>query len=160
MEGKLVYACATTQTAADKWLGDPRLETFFDRLKGHPGIETGDLVRMAEGWPDGQNQPEAFFYLKGGGGKKEDDIPIQYGLSIRLRIQFERARIEKLLFNGRIMQTSETDGYLQWVARGWTYLQINIPPDRLKIDDFFLVSSEYDPGEKRPRWRPGNIGPA
>jgi hypothetical protein len=160
VEGKLIYGCATTQAAAEKWLGDPRLAPVTAKLKDNPAIETADLERMAVGWPDGQNQPEAFFYLKGGGGRPEDDEPIQHGLSIRLRIQFERARIEKLLLNGRRMEKSETDGYLHWVARGWTYFQINIPPERLKKDELFLITCEYDPGEKRPRWRPGIPGPA
>ena len=34
-----------------------------------------------------------------------------------------------------------------------TYVQINIPPDRLKADDLFLVTCRYDPGETRVHWR-------
>ena len=44
---------------------------------------------------------------------------------------------------------SETDGYTKWVARGFTYLQVNVPPERSKREDLFVLTCRYDPGENR-----------
>ena len=62
-------------------------------------------------------------------------------------------RLTDLRINGHPVPPSELDGYLMWVARGNTYVQINIPPARLKSDDLFIVTCEYDPGEKRRHWQ-------
>jgi hypothetical protein len=40
------------------------------------------------------------------------------------------------------------------VARGFTYFQINIPPERSRREDFFVVTLEYDPGETRTTGQP------
>ncbi|MDP6495301.1 MAG: hypothetical protein QGI09_07775, partial [Dehalococcoidia bacterium] len=70
-----------------------------------------------------------------------------------LRIFYQKAQVTDLRLNGHPVPSSETDGYLTWVARGTTYVQINISPARLKSDDLFIVTCEYEPGEKRPHWQ-------
>ena len=38
------------------------------------------------------------------------------------------------------------------IARGYTHVQINIPPQRTKVEDLFVVTCEYDPQEHRSHW--------
>ena len=35
---------------------------------------------------------------------------------------------------------------------GYLYVQINIPPERSKAEDLFVVTCDYDPCEKRTHW--------
>ncbi len=80
---------------------------------------------------------------------KGDATPIQHGLAFRLRIPFPKLQKLDVWMNGKQLQKSETDGYLTWVGRGFLNLQINIPPETAKSQDFFVITCEYDPGEKR-----------
>ncbi len=75
--------------------------------------------------------------------------PIENGLCIRLRIPYHKAELLDLRLNGHPVSRSESDGYVSWVARGFFNVQVNIPPERTKKEDFFLVTCEYDPREKR-----------
>ena len=36
-----------------------------------------------------------------------------------------------------------------WVARAFTYVQVDIPPERSRGEDFYVISCTYDPGETR-----------
>ena len=54
--------------------------------------------------------------------------------------------------HGLLGKESETDGFLEWRARGCTTIQIAIPPERLLADDLFIVTCDYDPREKRDHW--------
>jgi len=155
IEGKILYVCATTPAAARRWLRDKTLKEFAARLAEHPRIHVQPIQRFVEGWPRGQNHPQAFLPIQGGAAAAEQAAPIEHGLSLRLRIFSDRARLTELLLNGYPVARSETDGYLQWAARGITYIQINIPPERLRRDDFFVVTCAYDPGRKRVRWSIG-----
>lgn len=111
------------------------------------------IQRFVAGWPRGQNSPEALLWTVGGGAKPEEATPIQHGLCLRLRISLDKAELRDLRLNGHPVAPSETDGYLQWVARGYTYVQVAIPPERAKAEDLLIVTCEYDPCEKRTRWR-------
>ena len=51
-----------------------------------------------------------------------------------------------------LVAASDTDGSTTWVARGCLFVQINVPPSRLRTDDLFLVTCQYDPGETRGHW--------
>ena len=77
------------------------------------------------------------------------DVPIEHGLVVRLRIPFGRAKDIRILLNGHSLSNSETEGYLIWVDRGYTFVQVNIPPARTKAQDLFIITCEYDPAERR-----------
>ena len=153
VEGKTLYLCATSSKAARTWLGDRTVKGFVARLREHPDVDLEPVERFVAGWPAGQNHPEAFLSLQGGGAEVEPAARIEHGLSLRLRIFYSKAQITDLRVNGHPIPPSETDGYLTWVVRGYTYVQINIPPEKLGTDDLFVVTCAYDPGEKRTHWR-------
>jgi hypothetical protein len=153
VEGKWLYLCCTSPRAAQRWLGDTALDKFTAGLQAHPGMDGAALRRFAAGWPAGQNHPRACLALQGGGSAPQDARPIEHGLSLRLRVPFQKARLTDLRLNGYPLPPSEVDGYMTWVARGYTYVQVNIPPKRSAKENLFVVTCRYEPGEKRARWR-------
>ena len=149
-----------TSPAADKSaFVDPSLEAVVERLRTHPRMDAEPIAQFTAGWPAGQNHPQPWFPLDRGGrpadaGEQDDEpgTPIEHGACIRLRLPYQKARITDLRLNGRPVSPSETDGFVTWVARGCTYIQIGIPPARLVEDDLFVATCDYDPGETRKRW--------
>jgi hypothetical protein len=124
------------------------------------------IARFVDGWPAGQNSPEPWLALQTGApepasaapgqtsarAKQADDHPIENGLCLRLRLPYRKAQILDLRLNGRPVPLSTTDGYAKWTARASTFIQVNIPPKRLRSDDLFIITCQYDPGEKRGHW--------
>jgi len=166
VEGKAMCVLATTAAADKAYFPNPVLKTLLERVQKHPHLDSEAIARFATGWPAGQNHPEPWLALQR--RKAESEIkkktsqngthdnnpptPIQHGLCLRLRLPYQKAQISDLRLNGRVVPPSETDGFLTWVARGCTYIQINIPPERLSKEDLFVMTCKYDPGEKRSRW--------
>ena len=66
---------------------------------------------------------------------------------------YPQARLTDLRLNGHPLGPLETNGYMSWTARGYTYFQINMPPERSKSEHLFLVTCQYDPGEVRRHWQ-------
>jgi len=153
VEGKILYLCCTSPSAKRKWLGNTVMTDLVDSLSKHPEVDIEPIRRFTAGWPNGQNRPEAYVHLSSGEAKEEDAAPIEHGLSIRLRIPYGKATLTDLRLNGRTIEPSETDGHSTWVARGYTYVQVNIPPCRSRTHDLFLITCAYDPGETREHWR-------
>jgi hypothetical protein len=77
-------------------------------------------------------------------------VPIQHGLSVRLRLPFRNASVTDLRLNGHPLAESAVDGYVYYRARGYTYVQVNHPPSRTKTEDLFIMTCSYDPMETRP----------
>lgn len=165
VEGKAMCVCATSPQSAAKWLAARTLKAAVNGLRGHPRISAEALTRFTEGWPAGQNGPEPLLALQIGGAdagmaagkltsatQQGGDGPIQNGLCLRLRLPYPKARILDLRLNGHPESPSEIEGYTTWTARGCTFLQINIAPSRLRTDDLFFVTCQYDPCEKRGHW--------
>ena len=145
---------------------DITLTQFLTKMEQHPAVQADSLRRFAVGWPAGQNGSEAFLGLWNRGWPLDytrpepetatsasDSPPIEHGLALRLRIPFAGSQIVSLLLNGAPVQESEADGYVTWVARGFRYVQINIPPARTQTENLFVVTCEYDPGETRTHWQ-------
>ena len=148
VEGMGLYVCATTHAAAAKWLIGRTLADFARSIRNHPEMDSGPILRLIERHPDQawQDGDHADFRLRGGG---KGDAVVEHGLALRVRIPYASARVTDLRLNGRPVVPSETDGYLTWRARGFTYVQINVPPEESKRCDLFVVTWEYDPGSKR-----------
>lgn len=166
VEGRLMCACATSPAAARKWLAGRSLAATVEGLAANPRVDAAALTRFTAGWPAGQNAPQPYLALQSGSvdqgtspmGKpgsvttQTDSSPIEHGLCLRLRLPYGKARILDLRLNGHKMNPSATDGFVQWAARGCTFIQINLSPSRLRADELLLATCEYDPQEKRERW--------
>ncbi|MEW5978742.1 MAG: M14 family zinc carboxypeptidase [Acidobacteriota bacterium] len=151
VEGMVLHVCATSPQAADQWLRDRTLKAFGEKIKENPKVDAAFIQESLKGYPTGAGQwgSQAQLQLSGGSGGAEAVSAIENGLSIRLRIPYPRARVTDLRMNGHPVSPSENDGYVTWVARGFCYVQINVPPSKSKSQDLFIVTCHYDPGEKR-----------
>ena len=72
---------------------------------------------------------------------------LKHGLSLRFWIPFGKAETNEVLYNGNKLVKSELDGYIEWKGRGYSFIQINIPPEKINKVMFFGV--KYNPKEKR-----------
>lgn len=149
--GRMVYACATSPAAAERWVKERSLPAFAATMRTHPRMHADRIARLLDGFPthEGQWGPSANMSMAGGGAKDSDSTPIEHGLALRLRIPFPKAKGLELWMNGEPLRKGEQDGVVTWVARGFTYAQVNIPPERSRKEDFFVITAEYDPGEVR-----------
>ena len=148
-----MYLCCTNPKSAKIWLNDSTLKGLSVKLSNHPRINEIPIQRFVEGWPKGQNGPEAFVTIPKPKKSAKTATPVNHGLSLRLRIFYDKAHITELLLNGHPVNPSETDGYTTWIARGYLYIQINIPPEKAKDEDLFIVTCRYDPGVIRTHWQ-------
>jgi len=138
------------------WGGEETtLAAFAEALEGNPRVRSESIRRFVEGWPHGQNAPEAIV-AKGGGGGSGEGCP-QHGICLRLRIPYTTARVTSLQLNGEDVlghgPGSATDGWTSWTARGYHFVQLNIPPAKSRGCDLYLITCEYEPGQKRRNWR-------
>lgn len=154
VSGKLVYVCSATAAAAGRWLAPGPLADWADKLSDHGNIDAEPIRRFVAGWPQGQNHPEAFLHIwRSSGDGQTASTPIQHGLCLRLRIFWPNAEVTDLRLNGYPVVLSETDGYTLWRDRGITFVQVNIPPERSRVEDLYIVTCTYDPGEEREHWQ-------
>jgi hypothetical protein len=166
VEGRAMCVCAVSPAAAREWLAGPTLKAVVAGLADHPRMNAAAIAEFAAGWPAGQNAPEAQLALQSGAidqgtsplGRPGASAapaaagPIENGLCLRLRLPYGKARILDLRLNGHPVPSSATDGFVEWSARACRYIQINLPPQRLRSDDLFVVTCRYDPCEKREHW--------
>lgn len=156
-EGLLLYVCATSQTSARELSRDQTLDGFRRLLAGSPLIEEGPLLPLLGTFPTGAGQWGAGPNLHLSSlphGQAASPLP-EHGIAFRLRIPYGQAALQEVRLNGALSPVSETDGYLVYRDRGYTYLQINVPPARAAKEDLFVVSCRYDPKERREQgWTP------
>jgi len=150
-DGTACMVCATSTAAAERWLTDKTLKGLAQMAQEHPGMNAEPICRFLDHFTmtAGQWGAEPHIRLCHDAVENVENTPIEHGLSLRLRIPYSKARLTDLRMNGRPIATSETDGYFTYTARGYTYVQVNIPPETSRQDDLFVITCEYDPGEKR-----------
>lgn len=156
-EGVVVHVCATSRAAANEWFGDRTVAGFLERVERHPTIAAEPLRRLLAEHPTGAGQwgevPQ--LHLVGGEGEGPE-APLEHGIALRLRIPYRGARLLDLRLNGAPLRPSGTDGFDTWSARGYRFVQVNIPPHRSRTDDLLVLTCRYDPGERRLEgWAPG-----
>jgi hypothetical protein len=157
VEGKTMFICATTASAA-RWFEPKTLEAFARKIGENAAVDAGPVRQFLEGFPrvPGQWGPEAMLLTGGNGAATGSDERVRHGLAMRLRIPYPKARGLDVRLNGRPVAEHEKDGFLAWPGRGFLTVQINVPPERSRREDFFLVTVRFDPGEKRTQgidWR-------
>ena len=155
-EGLAVCVCATSPHAAAA-LGDTTLNAFLEHLEQRIGGEAARIRQLFCDYPEGAGQwgSEPNLFLEGSAQASRPRGPIENGIGIQIRIPYPRAQALDVLLNGAPVERSEQDGYTTWNARGFVYVQVNIPPERTRRDDLFVVTCRYSPGESRPQgWRP------
>jgi hypothetical protein len=152
VEGRAAVLCATQPATARQWLQAPHLAGWLRRLSGHPAVAIEPLRSFFADWPAGQNAPEPVLAMEWPGAVSQSR-PIELGLCLRLRLFYPEAKVTELLLNGHPVGVGERDGYTVWHARGMTFVQIAIPPERCQDLDLFVATCRYEPGQERHRWQ-------
>ena len=153
--GKNIAVLALSPVEREQWLEGRDPGNFADNLGGHPDVDVGYIREFLEDWPGGQNRSKAHFITR---PVQVEDMPAeaadlpQNGIAFRLRIPFVKARLMDVRVNGYPIDESAEDGYTTWRARGFTFVQFNVPPAKTRRQGLFIVSCHYDPGETRPLW--------
>jgi len=102
---------------------------------------------MIQGFPTTPGQWGATSNISLAGGSANTELGlIEHGLTLRLRIPFQKAHHHDVWLNDRPVPPSQLE---IWTGRGFSNVQISIPPAMTRTQDFFVVSVRYDPGEPR-----------
>ena len=156
MTGKTAAVFTLSAQAYGEWLeANGTLDDFAASLKRHTTVNAEYIQNFLSGWPSGQNHPEpALSVWRGGqvGESRREDAAIRHGLALRVRIPYPRACIQDVRLNGHPLARSREDGYSLWKARGFTFIQANVPPSKSQVETLWILTCKYDAGEYRPHW--------
>lgn len=149
-----------TSADAETYLNDDKFGPTLEKLSKHPRMDVAALNDFFRDWPAGQNGPTPQLYVTHRVAEKAPaegqlpprPAPIAHGASIKLRLPYPNAKLQELQLNGKDIPVSESNGYVTWTARAATYIQVNLPPERLAEDDLFVVTCKYDPNAQRGHW--------
>ena len=145
--GRMLFVLATSIAARKRWLADTTLTGFLDTARRNGGMPADRIASIIAGLPltPGQWGPSSNLSLSGGTGSSELG-PIEHGLTLRLRLPFAKAGSHDVWLNNEPLRAPA----LQiWTGRGFSNVEINLPPERTRKEDLFVVTLRYNPGETR-----------
>ena len=151
VDGRAVFACATTPAAARKWLREAPLAECAERFAALPGADAAGLREFFAGWPGSQNHPEAFLSVRGPDPGAPEVGPPLHGFALRLRLFAPAATIRELRLNGRLLPLSDPRVSV-WHARGMTHVELDVPGHEARDLDFALLTCLHDPGPRPEDW--------
>lgn len=150
---RVLLACAVTPagraalTSRDPKVPMPGTQNFIDGMKTLPAIDAGAIEAFVKAGPETKLYIEPAPSARGGG--------LEHGISIILRLSYAKPELLDLRLNGHLLRESAADGYQTWFADGFTNIQINVPPEKTRTADLFIVSCAYQPEvQRRYGWRP------
>lgn len=144
--GRDTYIIATSAKSSE--LLSPDIKQFLENIKPIPTINHSALKAIVD---DG---PEIKIAVSKGQSAKEE-TPIEHGIAFQLRIPYQNPDLVDIRLNGHVLQKSATDGYVTWYGDGFTHVQINVPPEKSKTNELYIITCLYHPQEKRSYgWKP------
>lgn len=144
-EGRATYVCAVTPKGMAALDSDPA--KFIANLRQFPGVNADAIERFVKLGPEYKFTSDAREATKGD--------PIQHGIGFRFRVPYRSPTLLDVSVNGHTLTESDTDGYQAWYADGYTQVQINLPPEKTKTMDLYVVTCAYNSNEKRSYgWKP------
>ncbi|MBN2455224.1 MAG: hypothetical protein JXB29_01600 [Sedimentisphaerales bacterium] len=132
------FACAVSKKGKDALKKD--LKKTLINLKEFKTINTDYLEAFLKDWPEG---------MWSVGNADNEDLRIENGISLRLRIAYRDPQIIDLRLNGHTLKESRTEGYKKWYADGFTQVQINVPPEKSRKQGLYIVTCAYKPQKLR-----------
>lgn len=138
-EGRATYVCAVTPRGIEAF--DADLKAFVGKLQKVPGVNASAVAKFVAAGPEVR--------LSGDVDRTVQASAIQHGIGFRLRIPYRAPKLLDVSVNGHSLVESATDGYQAWYADGYTQLQVNVPPEKTKNTDLFIVTCAYDGNERR-----------
>lgn len=125
----------------------PSATTFVDSIRTVPGIQGAAIDAFVRAGPETKLyvEPAAI----------PNDARIEHGLSMVLRIPYDKAELVDVRLNGHRLPADARDGYQTWLADGFTHVQFNVPPEKARQADLLVASLAYRPAKPRSYgWRP------
>jgi hypothetical protein len=138
-EGRATYVCAVTE--AGRRALDVNPARFVSNLRRLPGVDAEAIGKFVAAGPELRVTADPKRSAPGG--------RIQHGIGFRFRVPYPAPEILDVSVNGRSLVESDTDGYRAWPADGYTQVQIEVPPERTREADIFVVTCAYDGRERR-----------
>lgn len=138
-EGRATYVCAVTKAGQAALDVNPR--RFAAKLKNLPGVNAEAIEAFLATGPE--------LRLTAAAQTTARDRRPQHGIGFRFCIPYLAPELLEVSVNGHPLPVSDVDGYQAWQADGFTQLQINVPPEKSRTMDIFVVTCAYDPREKR-----------
>lgn len=144
--GRDTYIIATSAKSSE--LLSPDIKQFLENIKPIPTINHSALQAIVE------EGPEIKIAVSKGQATKEE-TPIENGIAFQLRIPYRNPDLVDIRLNGHLLEKSTTDGYITWYADGFTHVQVNVPPEKSKTNELYIITCLYHPQEKRSYgWKP------
>jgi hypothetical protein len=144
-EGRATYVCAVTPKGIAALDNDPA--KFLANLRRLPGVNADRIERFVKLGPE--------YKFTSDPREVKTGRPVQHGIGFRFRVPYRSPEILEVAVNGHALPVSATDGYEAWFADGYTQVQVNVPPEKSRSMDLFVVTCAYDGREKRPiGWKP------
>jgi hypothetical protein len=132
--GRINYVCAVTPAGSATF--DTKPEKFVEKLRALPYVNADAIGKWLKAGPEVR--------LTVSTAKKASADRVQHGIGFRLRIPYQAPEILDVSVNGHSLSESATDGYQAFLADGFTQLQINVPPEKSRQMDLYVVTVAYD----------------
>ena len=147
--GSITAACATTPAGVEKYLKSTDVGAVVQSVQGDPRFDGKALADVADRIPATRFGISKYFAQYDG---KRPAEKIEHGLTLRLLVPYNDARVTEIRLDGHLLDESATDGF-QLRRNPGTTVEIAIPPD--KVQDFHIASCFYDsPTKRRAGFRP------
>ncbi len=129
-------------TAKGAKLVDADPKKFAAKLETVPGFDAAAIRAFLEAGPETKIYHEP-------PDRAPEDRPLDAAFAFRLRIPYRNPKLLDLRLNGCALQPSATDGYQRWFGDGYTQVRVNIPAEKARSADLFVVTCAYKPDVQR-----------
>ncbi len=147
-DGRDSYVLALTDEGGKRLDADKG--RFLANLEGLPGVDPAAIRAFVDAGPE-----DKLYVQRRTPAKWVQPHAVEHGLGIRLRLPYRRPQIADLRVNGHEIPQGTTDGYQSWYADGYTQVQINLPPAKVREMELVVVTCAYAPDvERKIGWEP------
>jgi len=137
--GRINYVCAVSAAGSAAFDTDP--VKFIENLRALPYVDADAIGKWLKAGPE--------IRVTVNPKEKATVGRVQKGIGFRLRIPYQSPELLDVSVNGHSLTESATDGYQAFLADGFTQLQINIPPEKTRQWDIYVVTVAYDGRQTR-----------
>ncbi|MDR0932961.1 MAG: hypothetical protein LBM70_08095 [Victivallales bacterium] len=88
---------------------------------------------------------QKIMFEKGVPDKDSAEPNLSEGIAILCTLPTAENEILEIRLNGHPVSESPVDGYECWSENGFTYIRVNIPPERITKEKLFLVTCAWNP---------------
>lgn len=158
-DGRIMAVCGIGTDASRKLFGVSKgpvipMHDFLRNLRKGSGLDTDSLDRYV------LSGPQYSVYMNGTAEPPRDGkafAPPEHGLAIEIPVFYRAPELLDVRLNGTLLPKDPVRGYQAWYSEweGYTLLRVNIPPERVRSGNLFVVTCLYKPDVRRVYgWEP------